>query len=238
MENQSVRLHVLESSVDLGHSFVPIVFVPGMLGLAEHYLEEMAALTPRRCVAMSLRGRGKSESPETGYSFEDHVADIEAVIGAIGLSDFCLLGYSMGVPYAIGYASRHPDSLAGLILCEYPARYPAIPPDWVDQVLTSPTLRGRAKPHVIRALQGESTEILLWDSLSQIGCPTLVLRGGQPDSQLHAEEAEMYREHLRGATITIFEESGHQLRDPDSGRYIDTIKQFLGSLDRVNARPR
>jgi pimeloyl-ACP methyl ester carboxylesterase len=129
-ENQGIRLHYLESDV-VEASGVPIVFIPGRLGSAEHYLEQMEALAPRRCLAMSLRGRGQSEAPSTGYTFTDHVADVEAVIADSGLEYFCLMAYSIGVPFGIEYAARHPQKAAGLILGNYPAHYRAISPQWM-----------------------------------------------------------------------------------------------------------
>src|SRR6058998_1570026 len=102
VNNKGVRLHYLDSGGAQGSTFVPVVFIPGFLGSAENYHREMDSLHGRRCVAVSLRGRGLSDAPETGYSFEDHVSDIEALVDEVGLEGFCLCAYSVGVAYAIG----------------------------------------------------------------------------------------------------------------------------------------
>ena len=96
--NKGVLLHYLDTGAFAAYNLVPIVFVPGALGSAENYVREMESLTPRRCLAVSLRGAGKSEAPEKGYTFEDHVFDIEAIIQESELNSFCLMAYSMGVP--------------------------------------------------------------------------------------------------------------------------------------------
>lgn len=44
-------------------SLTPIVFIPGRFGTAENYVSiEFAGLGPRRCIAVSLRGRGHSDA--------------------------------------------------------------------------------------------------------------------------------------------------------------------------------
>ena len=230
--NKGVRLHYLDCNPEVT-GFVPIVLVPGALASAEVYETEIAALVPRRCIAVTLRGRGQSDAPETGYSFEDHVSDIEAIISQLGLNRFCLMAYSMGVPFAIAYASHHSQSLAGLVIADYPASYPALGREWVEQTLS--VVPPRARPHVIRALQRESAEVLLWDSLNRIECPVLILRGGRSDSLLTAEQAKMYRQRLRNVEVVVFEESGHELWKPDYDKFIGTIRGFLQQLDSQDA---
>ncbi len=228
VDNKGVRLHYLDSGLYAAHPLVPIVFVPGALGSAERYLREMESLAPRRCLAISLRGAGKSEAPEKGYAFEDHVSDVEAIIQASQLSSFCLMAYSMGVPYAIEYAACNPSLIRGLVLGDYRARYPAIRPEWVEQSLSFPG----ANPQAVRGLQRESREVLLWNRLERIQCPVLIIRGGKPGSLLSEEAAELYREHLNDVIIIKFEDSDHALSKPSFERYIGTIKDFLQRLDR------
>ncbi len=228
-DNQGVRLHYIDSRPQQGEQMIPLVLIPGALGSAEVYQAMMSDLEPRRCLAMSLRGRGQSSAPPAGYSFQDHVSDVETVIDACGLDRFCMLAYSAAVPFAVRYASRHPRRLAGLILCDYPARYPAISLEWVEDVL--PHCEDRA--HVIRGLQQESAEVLLWDELPEVPCPVLVLRGGQPGALLRPEAAEMYRRHLRDVQIIVFSESGHNLGEPDPEAFIETIREFLQHVDQA-----
>lgn len=63
---------------------------------------------------MSLRGLGKSDSPINGFTLNDHVQDINAVILHSQVKNYCLMAYSMGVPYPIKYASTN-SNLKGLI---------------------------------------------------------------------------------------------------------------------------
>ncbi len=236
--NKGVRLHYLETRPAQGSALVPVVFIPGFLGSAENYHREMDSLRDRRCVAVSLRGRGLSDAPEAGYSFEDHVSDIEAFVDQTGLHGFCLCAYSVGVAYAIGFASNHPQLLAGLILSDYSARYPKVREQWVGEVLES---RKDVKPHVVKAIQQESAEVLLWDSLEKITCPALILRGGMPGSLLKINGADRYQRHLPNSRVVVFDNSDHNLSQHDYERYVGTIETFLEELDSAKKsvlRPR
>jgi pimeloyl-ACP methyl ester carboxylesterase len=226
-QNGGIRLHYLESNATSSGIFTPLVLVPGALQAADVYLREMESLAPRRCVSISLRGRGKSDTPETGYKLEDHVADIEAVIKDSGLVGFCLMAYSMGVPYAVEYASRHPVPLKGLILGDYRAHYPAMGPKWVDYEMSFPGTKLKAA----QGMQRESADLPLWDCLSRIECPTLIMRGGASDSLLPEEEARKYLQQLRTAQVVLFKDSGHDLTKPDYEAYINTLKAFLAEID-------
>ena len=55
------------------------------------------------------RGSGLSDSDAADFSLEAGVADLEAVVEALGLVRFPLLGMSQGGAVAIAYATRHPE---------------------------------------------------------------------------------------------------------------------------------
>jgi pimeloyl-ACP methyl ester carboxylesterase len=227
-DNRGVRLHYLDTGEGRLSSLVPVVFIPGALGGADLYLREFQSLAPRRCIAISLRGRGKSEAPAEGYTFEDHVADIESVIRDSELNRYCLAAYSMGVPYAIEQAARDQGKVKGLVIGDYAARLPLIRPEWVEQSLTHPG----ARPEAVKGLQRESREVILWDRLEKITSPVLIIRGGKPGSLLSEENAERYRKHLSDVVIVQFEDSDHAVFMPSYERYIGTIKDFLERLDQ------
>lgn len=229
------RIHYLDSADAAGRHLVPVICIPGMLGTADDYRREMASLAPRRCVAISLRGRGRSEAPQVGYRFEDHVADIEAVVEQARLAGVCLMAYSLGVPMAIGYADRHPHALAGLILGDYPPSYRALPPDWPERA-ASALPPERVRLDVARAIQRESREILLWAAMSRITCPTLILRGGRSDALLQDEDAAKYRQYLPAAEVVVLDAAGHRLWEPEYEKYIGVIRGFLAKVDAGRGR--
>jgi pimeloyl-ACP methyl ester carboxylesterase len=62
------------------------------------------------------RGCGLSDSNPDSFTFDDLVADLEAVVEAAGLKRFILLGCCQGGPVAIAYAARHPERVSHLVL--------------------------------------------------------------------------------------------------------------------------
>src|SRR2546425_10815984 len=78
LKNGSVRLHYVESGWDSPSSLPPVVYPHIGFGTADVFIPETKALSPRRCVACSLRGRGNSDAPEAGSSLEGNDPDIDA----------------------------------------------------------------------------------------------------------------------------------------------------------------
>lgn len=229
VRNEKVYLHYLDNQSESAD--IPIVFIPGLRGSAEQFRPMIEALGSRRALSISLRGRGQSGVPNAGYSFDDHIGDITAVIEAAGLTQFCLFGHSIGVTYSIGYTLNHLERVGGLVLAGYPAKYPAIPADWIMQVMMK-----RANEMPVPAalgVQHDSVEISLWERLMEITCPMMVLRGGKSTSRLKPEAAEKYLQYAPQAQLIVFEEAGHRLWQPDFERFMKTVKVFLNMLDHM-----
>lgn len=208
---------------------VPLVFVPGGLGAAEDYLQDMPAFAPRASLAMSLRGQGRSDAPASGYKLDDFSGDVAAVLAGSGWKRPCLMAYSMAVPIAVSFAARYPDALSGLILGDYPAVTPKIPPEWVDSAVA---MLGRLNDRpIMEAIQQESERVELWKKLPDIRCPVLVLRGAQPDARLSEADAARYQNGLERVRLLTFPLSGHALWEPDPNQFINAIKVFLAELD-------
>lgn len=89
--NIVVRLHYLDAHAD-GRDELPIVIVPGLSERAEEYIGLMTRLSPRRCVAISPRGRGRSDAPARGYGLDDHAGDVLAVVRQATLARCVLVG--------------------------------------------------------------------------------------------------------------------------------------------------
>lgn len=60
-----------------------------------------------RCIALDMRGFGRSGKPYIGYSYDMLADDVRAVVEALHLNDFTLVGHSMGGATAIRYMARH-----------------------------------------------------------------------------------------------------------------------------------
>ena len=82
------------------------VWRPLLLGISEQHT----------LVRYDPRGTGMSDRDVSDVSPELWLKDLEAVVGALGLDRFALLGMSQGGPTAIRYAVKHPEDVTHLIL--------------------------------------------------------------------------------------------------------------------------
>lgn len=123
---------------DGGSGGTAIVFVPSFGGNTTHWAAQLDHFrTSRRCVAVDLRGHGRSELAgglDSTASIEAIAGDVEATIEGLGLGRVVLVGHGMGAAVALAYAGRHPDRVAGLILVVPPGSMSA---DQADQIVAS-----------------------------------------------------------------------------------------------------
>jgi esterase len=112
-----LRFHYLDWGTD---GRPPAVFLHGA-GLTAHTWDLVClALRPRlHCLALDARGHGDTDwAPDGVYDRADHVADVEALVEALRLERFLLVGMSVGGGTALAYAGRHHDKLAALVIVD------------------------------------------------------------------------------------------------------------------------
>jgi len=69
-------------------------------------------------VLYDARGHGLSDKPETGYTLDDHVADLVGLIRRLGVKKPILMGHSMGGAIVASAAARYPDLPRAVILID------------------------------------------------------------------------------------------------------------------------
>jgi len=79
-----------------------------------HLLRGLAA--EHSLVRFDQRANGLSDWDVAEITFESMVDDLAAVVDAVGLDHFPLIGMSQGCAYSIAYAIRHPERVSQLIL--------------------------------------------------------------------------------------------------------------------------
>jgi len=104
----------------------PLVLIHGMGGDSS----EWSLLTPElskevRCIAVDLRGHGKSEKPDQPYTQDMFADDVAALLDTLGVDRAYICGLSMGGFVALKMALNHPEKVRGLILIDTAARMPA-----------------------------------------------------------------------------------------------------------------
>ncbi|MET0661203.1 MAG: alpha/beta hydrolase [Steroidobacteraceae bacterium] len=100
----------------------------------------------RNCLALDMRGFGRSEWPQEGYWFPNYLADLEALLEHIASSDpVDVLGHSMGGNVAMLYAGIRPERVRRLINLEgfglprtHPKQAPRRYREWLDEVRAGP----------------------------------------------------------------------------------------------------
>lgn len=212
-----------------------------------------------RCVAYDQRGWGQSDKPVSGYSLADLAAEAFALVEALHLSRYVLVGHSMGGKIAQLLASRKPVGLAGLVLVApappTPVHLPqaareqqlhaydnretvlqsinfltARPPDEdVTQQIIEDSLSGSAG-----AKQIWPTSSMLEDisaHVSSIEVPTLILAGEQDRLDSVEQHRQEVLPRIRGARLEILENSGHLLPVDAPDQLASAIARFVARID-------
>jgi proline iminopeptidase len=114
VDTVGARLAVFEE----GTAGDTIVLLHGGPGVPD-YLADVSAIlaTEHRVLRFDQRGTGQSTCHSGQYSLDDYVEDVDAVRHTYGLERLLLLGHSWGGTVAQLYATRHPDRVAKLCLC-------------------------------------------------------------------------------------------------------------------------
>lgn len=80
----------------------------------KHWINELSKR--HSFVRYDARGSGLSDWNVDNYSIQAWVQDLEAVVDALDLDRFPLLGISQGAAVSIAYAAKHPEKVSQLIL--------------------------------------------------------------------------------------------------------------------------
>ncbi len=233
VENEGVRLHALDNR--RRDTAVPSVLaIPGMGEYADEYRWILDALGDRRVVVVDVRGRGRSDVPESGYTWEHHIGDVRAVVEALGLDRPIIVAFSRGSSYGLGYALTYHAEVRGLVVGDYFARHVGLPADIAEQQLKS-KVRGtviadRMSEHAVRQVVAESREVPLWDRLVELQCPVLVIRGGRKSALVGEELAAQWRAALPAVQMEVIPDAGHDLWSRDLDAYLAVLLPFLDGI--------
>jgi len=109
---RGVKLHYL----DFGGSGPPLVFLAG-LGNTAHAFDDFApAFTDRfHVIAITRRGFGESDHPDSGYDTPRLVADIKAVLDSLELTRVTFIGHSIAGEEITRFAATYPARVDKLV---------------------------------------------------------------------------------------------------------------------------
>jgi class 3 adenylate cyclase len=93
---------------------LPVLFIPQWASHVE--LDLFPTEGPLQFIHYDKRGTGLSDRHLGDYSIETRLRDAEAVVDAVGIERFAVMGASEGAPVAIAYAAAHPARVSRLVL--------------------------------------------------------------------------------------------------------------------------
>ncbi len=230
-----VRIRYLDNA-PAGPIGPPILFSPGFTDYAEEYLEVLEFFSPRRVLAVEVRGRGGSEAPATGYAAADHAADLRAVLDEEGIDRFHLMTFSRGTTWGLDLVLSDPTRVDSVSIGDYWAREHAIDVTLAEQQMAG-RFRGvpmtdRVASHVLGSLFAASRDRDLLGDLAACGLPVLVATGTEPGCILDDDTVAEYRLRLPGVETVTIAGAAHDLFRPDRLAYPRAVADFVGRIDR------
>jgi len=260
---------------------VPALLVHGF-GNEAHIWDDFAPAIrgAYQTLALDLRGHGDSDwDPEGRYEYENHLADLEAVVTQLGFDRLVLLGHSLGGRVCMRYAAAHPEQMAGLVIVdsapELDARgivritqdveqqrdpsfesvgqyenylstsYPAATPKAIRRMARHGLKRQEDGRYTLKmdiafrsrvtsemeqgdiAKAEEATTAALWDALTKIACPTLVVRGAASDIMAADVADRMVDDVLENATLAVVAQAGHSVMTDNPEGFRDCVCRFM-----------
>jgi pimeloyl-ACP methyl ester carboxylesterase len=223
--NGGVRIHWL----DLQHESrsTPLLIVPGMTNTAEEVSSLIESHISRRTLVISIRGRGRSDSPASGYSLNDQASDVVAVCHSLNLKNVIIAGHSVGAAIALLSASQ--INAIGVILMDYPPYYPQVSQDWVEQVLQDHTRS--ISDIAIRGLARDGEAVSLKNELNAFKDSALFLKGILDTSLVPDSLLIRIQEIAPYINVEKIENAGHELFEENPSRVMSCIDNFVQRLE-------
>jgi len=165
------------------------VFLHGFGGRATQWAYQLKHFSDvNRVIALDQRGHGRSDKPAGEYTMPTLLADVEAVLEALGVNEkIILVGHSFGGAIACEFALAHPQRVERLVLIATAGEYHLNPfyrlllhlPRAALRLLTPLTRRWLgAPPQVLKSWYQDSLSTWVgWSLFRSLTLPTLVLRG-------------------------------------------------------------
>lgn len=113
-----VRLHYRRwSPAEPRPRMPPILLLHGLASAARiwDFVAPLLAAQGYAVTALDQRGHGESDKPQTGYDFATMLADVDAVMQALGIERPVLVGHSWGAMVALQYAATYPERVTALV---------------------------------------------------------------------------------------------------------------------------
>ena len=151
----TVRLPYVEQGDPAG---TPVLLLHGITD-SQRSWEPVLPLLPDsiRAIAVTMRGHGDAERPDSGYRAEDYAADAIELLDELGLESVVVCGHSLGTYVAAQIAIERPDRVDALVLEGAPGT-PAQNPVIAEVAAAVAELDDPIDPAFVREFQLSTTE--------------------------------------------------------------------------------
>ena len=199
-----------------------LLLVHGYGGCAETWEHQINHFSRNyRVVVPDLRGHGQSDAPDSHYTMEELVFDLQAIVEALQLPRrFHLAGHSFGGSIAVEYACAQAGRVERLMLISTAGEWPV--PRLVRWLLRTPGALSRpwwrfrprwnAEYHVLqRMMQHNLVSWRGWEKFPQLQARTLVLTGMR-DRYFPRKYFDAVGKHIPGAEILDIGSAKHKVQ--------------------------
>lgn len=222
--NKNIKIHTISQD---GLNSPLLLMIPGMFGIAEHYIEEFTSLKDYSLISMSARGRGKSSSLSDNYSTMDQASDVIAVIDSLERDDIVIMAHSFGVFLAMTAASVRNARIKGLIFIDKGLICSKISDKWLQYVKDNPPTTSTIE--VAQKIFQDSEKIDFRSIFERISIPTLFFKGELLGHHITEEEALELSKIPKTKVISL-KNSGHSPEGDDYALFVSEVKKFINSL--------
>ncbi|TQL69669.1 pimeloyl-ACP methyl ester carboxylesterase [Nocardioides albertanoniae] len=204
---------------------VPMVLLHELGGTAKRWRSVIPRLAAaHRTYAFDLRGHGETDWASE-YSLRLIADDIIVAMDELGISGAVLVGHSAGSVVALLVAMHRPDLVAGLVIED------GAPPS-SERDRKRPGRLGKPVAHdweCVAALMVEATirDEWMWEQLSVLPMPTLVVAGGG-NSHIPRAELEDVARRIPISDLVCFD-VGHFVHRNQPAEFAETVLSWIAS---------
>ena len=233
----------------------PVMLIHG-IGDSWHSYELVLPLIPDRyrVYALSLRGHGLSDAPDTGYLQKDFAGDVTGFLEAMNLRGVTLVGHSLGSYAAQIVAANDTGRLKRLVLIgSGPGGAPGVAKEAREEFeaigrdarrardFQASTLHKPIPADMFERMVASAAAVppRVWTqfgpdvhnpetaaALASIRIPTLLIWGDR-DAMLSRKDQDALLARIKGARLIVYPETGHTPHWEDPQRFAADLLAFM-----------
>ncbi|MCU1502676.1 MAG: alpha/beta hydrolase [Ilumatobacteraceae bacterium] len=238
---------------DVAGSGPALLLTHGYTASGHMFSNNIAALAERNTViTWDMRGHGRSDYPTdpSAYTPEISIADMLAVLDAVGVERAVIAGHSLGGYLSLTFNVAHPERVAALVLIDTGPGYRKAEAragwnDLAEQFAVGFETRGLdalgSSEEVVADVHRDASGLVLSargvlaqrdavviDSLPRINVPTLVIVGDEDAPFL--DGSKYMAAKIPGARLEIIAGAGHAPNIARPAEFDRILSEFLASV--------